>query len=389
MCCDAARKSRAVSFTAIIVAAGRGERAGADVPKQVKLLRGRPVIQWSVAAMAGAGASEIVVAASEETLPHVRDLLTPWPVRLVIGGETRSASVRAALAGATAEYVLVHDAARPGLKRAMVDRLLATVRAGALGAAPALPQADMLYRTDAADRITSEVERTGLMQVQTPQAFRTSALKEAYAAAGSERGFPDDISVLRANGVEAVLISGDRALAKITYREDFEVLERVLGGVTCVGSGFDAHRFGQGDHVMLCGVRIAHDRGLQGHSDADAGWHALVDAILGALGEGDIGAHFPPSEPQWSGVASEVFLRHAALLAEKAGARIVHVDITLICERPKFGPHRDAMRARTAEILNLPIEHVGIKATTTERMGFTGREEGIAAQAVATLNCLS
>ena len=165
------------------------------------------------------------------------------------------------------------------------------------------------------------------------------------------------------------------------------LLERMLSAnrTACVGSGFDAHRFGPGDHVMLCGVRIPHDNGLLGHSDADAGWHALVDAILGALGEGDIGAHFPPTDPQWKGASSERFLRHASMLAAKAGARIVHVDVTLVCERPKIGPHREAMRARTAEVLNLPLTRVSVKATTTERMGFVGREEGLAAQATATL----
>jgi 2-C-methyl-D-erythritol 4-phosphate cytidylyltransferase / 2-C-methyl-D-erythritol 2,4-cyclodiphosphate synthase len=174
---------------------------------------------------------------------------------------------------------------------------------------------------------------------------------------------------------------------KLTYPEDFAVLEHMLGGayVTCVGSGFDAHRFGPGEHVTLCGVRIAHQKGLIGHSDADAGWHALVDAILGALGEGDIGAHFPPSDPQWRGANSERFLRHAATLTAQAGARIVHVDVTLVCEQPKIGPHRDAMRARTAEVLGLPLTRVSVKATTTERLGFLGREEGLAAQAVATL----
>lgn len=197
----------------------------------------------------------------------------------------------------------------------------------------------------------------------------------------------DDIAVVRANGVEAILIEGDAKLMKITYPEDFAMLERMLGGErnTCVGHGVDAHRFGDGAFVTLCGVQIPHSKGLVGHSDADAGWHALVDAILGALGEGDIGAHFPPSDPQWKGADSERFLRHAALLAERAGAKIVHVDVTLLCERPKIGPHRDAMRARTAEVLGLPLLRVSVKATTTERMGFTGREEGLAAHATATV----
>jgi 2-C-methyl-D-erythritol 4-phosphate cytidylyltransferase / 2-C-methyl-D-erythritol 2,4-cyclodiphosphate synthase len=187
--------------------------------------------------------------------------------------------------------------------------------------------------------------------------------------------------------MRATLIQGEARLLKLTYPDDRVVLEALMGGgrAPSVGTGFDAHRFGDGDHVTLCGVRVAHDKGLVGHSDADAGWHALVDAILGALGEGDIGAHFPPSDPQWRGAASEAFLRHAVARAERAGARVVHVDITLICERPKIGPYREAMRTRTAEVLGLPLHRVSVKATTTERMGFTGREEGLAAQAVATL----
>lgn len=226
------------------------------------------------------------------------------------------------------------------------------------------------------------------MRVQTPQAFRSNALRAAYAAAPPNAVFTDDLSVAQAAGISAQLIPGDARLMKYTVPEDLAMLEALLGATRtfCVGSGFDAHRFGVGDHVMLCGVRIAHDKGLIGHSDADAGWHALVDAILGALGKGDIGAHFPPSDPQWKGAASEVFLRHAAELVAREGARISHVDITLICERPKIGPHRDAMRTRTAEVLALPIERVSIKATTTERMGFTGREEGLAAQAIATVD---
>lgn len=376
-----------LSFAAIIVAGGAGSRVGGATPKQIRLLRGRPVIQWSVAALAEAGAAEIVVVASQEIRRHCDEILAGWPVRVVLGGATRSASVRAGLEHVSAERVLVHDAARPALKPEMALRILKALDDGALGVAPALPSADMLYRADASGRIIQAVERTGLMHIQTPQAFQTSVLKAAYAAA-PDASLPDDLSVLRAFGAEAALATGDRALMKVTYEEDFAVLERLMGGVVCVGSGFDAHRFGPGDHVMLCGVRIAHDRGLQGHSDADAGWHALVDAILGALGQGDIGAHFPPSDLEWKGADSEMFLRHAGKLADRAGARIEHVDVTLICERPKISPHREAMRARTAEILNLPLARVSIKATTTERMGFTGREEGIAAQAVATLDCL-
>jgi 2-C-methyl-D-erythritol 4-phosphate cytidylyltransferase/2-C-methyl-D-erythritol 2,4-cyclodiphosphate synthase len=309
-------------------------------------------------------------------------------VRVVAGGATRTDSVRAGLAAVDgAEIILIHDAARPGLTPDIV-RALINATSDAAGVAPALAVADTLRRVDGAGLITGDVDRTALMRVQTPQAFRADALRAAYAALSAGEALTDDLSVVRSRGGVVKLIAGDERLMKLTYPEDRVLLERLLSGerVTCVGNGIDAHRFGPGDHVTLCGVRIAHDKSLVGHSDADAGWHALVDAILGALGDGDIGAHFPPSDPQWKGADSERFLRHAAELASKAGARILHVDVTLVCERPKIGPHRDAMRARTAEVLGIPITRVSVKATTTERMGFIGREEGLAAQATATLD---
>lgn len=378
---------QALTFAALIMAAGRGERAGAgDTPKQLRLLRGRPVLAWSLAAIAEAGAAEIVIVTAPDLERACAEALADWPVRIVHGGATRTASVRAGL-GATGDVdcVLIHDAARPGLSGDVIARLLAAIGAGAHAAAPALPAADALYRASADGRIASEIERGGAMRVQTPQAFRAASLRAAYAAAPVDASFSDDLAIVRAAGMDAILIPGDHRLMKLTYPEDFAMLDRLLGGAVCVGSGFDAHRFGPGEHVTLCGVRIAHDKGLTGHSDADAAWHALVDAILGALGEGDIGAHFPPSDPRWKGADSELFLRHARKLAEQAGARIQHVDVTLICENPKIGPHRQAMRVRTAEVLALPLTRVSIKATTTERMGFTGREEGLAAQAIATL----
>jgi 2-C-methyl-D-erythritol 4-phosphate cytidylyltransferase/2-C-methyl-D-erythritol 2,4-cyclodiphosphate synthase len=232
-----------------------------------------------------------------------------------------------------------------------------------------------------------EVDRANLFRVQTPQAFDARVLREAYARAHENAAFTDDLAVVRAAGFVTTLIAGDPRLMKITYPEDMETLANMMSDsrITCVGNGIDAHRFGPGEFVTLCGVRVPHEKGLLGHSDADAGWHALVDAILGALGEGDIGAHFPPSDPQWRGADSERFLRHALQLADAAGAKIIHVDITLVCERPKVGPHREAMRARTAQVLNLPLDRVSVKATTTERMGFLGREEGLAAYATATL----
>lgn len=374
----------------LIVAAGRGERVGGHIPKQYQPLLGRSVLAWSVQALADAGVAPIVVVAAPEHDELCRAATSGGPaVRIVEGGATRTASVRAGLAALPeADVVLIHDAARPGLTPEIVRRLTAAIEAGAAGAAPALAIADSLRRADADGRVVGEVERDGLMRVQTPQAFRATAIRAAYAAADPKVAFSDDLAVARAAGVDTVLVAGDARLAKITYPEDVKVLERMLSSerVTCVGTGLDAHRFGPGDHVMLCGVRIAHDKGLVGHSDADAGWHALVDAILGALGEGDIGTHFPPSDPQWKGADSERFLRHALARVEAAGARLLHVDVTLVCERPRIGAHRDAMRARTAEALALPLNRVSVKATTTERMGFTGREEGLAAHATATLD---
>ncbi|WP_395648292.1 bifunctional 2-C-methyl-D-erythritol 4-phosphate cytidylyltransferase/2-C-methyl-D-erythritol 2,4-cyclodiphosphate synthase [Terricaulis sp.] len=372
---------------ALIVAAGRGARAGGDIPKQYSSLAGRTVLAWSVRAFTSAGIADVVVVIDPEREELCRAAIGN-AARLVAGGTTRTASVRAGLAAlADSELILIHDAARPGLQRATVAALVAAIEDGAQGAAPALPVADALRRIDASGRVNGEVERDGVMRVQTPQAFRGDVIRAAYAALPSDAAVSDDIAVARANGADVVLIPGDPKLMKLTYPEDAALLDRMLAGerITCVGSGFDAHRFGEGDHVSLCGVRISHSKGLLGHSDADAGWHALVDAILGALGEGDIGAHFPPSDPQWKGADSEKFLRHAATLVEQSGARVLHVDITLICERPKIGPHREAMRARTADVLGLPPSRVSIKATTTERMGFTGREEGLAAQATATL----
>lgn len=376
-----------MNVAALIVAAGRGDRVGGAIPKQYSRLLGRTVLEWSLDALSRAGVGDIVVAINPEHADLCRAAIGARTcVRTVTGGATRSDSVRAGLALINAEIVLIHDAARPGLTPGMARALIAAAEAEG-AAAPALPLADSLRRADEQGAAGEEVERAGLMRVQTPQAFRTELIRAAYAVIKPGAAFTDDISVARANGAGARLIQGDARLMKYTYPEDLVMLRHLLGGARtpCVGSGFDAHRFGEGDHVTLCGVRIAHDKGLIGHSDADAGWHALVDAILGGLGQGDIGAHFPPSDPQWKGADSEAFLRHAVRLAEAAGARITHVDITLICEQPKIGPHRESMRARTAEVLGLALDRVSVKATTTERMGFTGRGEGLAAQALATL----
>lgn len=377
-----------MTITAIIVAAGRGERAGGGQPKQYRSLLGRPVLAWSAEAFVKAGISQLIVVRSAEHAQMCAAALDGFDVTYVEGGATRTASVRAGLAAAaSAKIVLIHDAARPGLTPQMVRALIAEIETGANAVAPALPVADTLLRTEEGGRIVSELDRTGAVRVQTPQAFRADTLRAAYAATSDATIFTDDLAVVRAHKGETRVIPGDARLMKLTYAEDFAMLEQLLRSerIVCVGNGFDAHRFGDGDFVTLCGVRVPHTKGLMGHSDADAGWHALVDAILGALGQGDIGAHFPPSDPKWKGADSERFLKHARNLAEAAGARIQHVDITLICERPKVDPHRDAMRARTAEVLGLPLNRVSVKATTTERMGFAGREEGLAAQATATL----
>lgn len=378
-----------MKVAAIIVAAGKGVRAGSGLPKQFNVIAGLPVLRWSLQALAKAGVARIVVAVGPDQRDLCREAAGDAAIEIVDGGAARTDSVRAALSClGDAEIVLIHDAARPGLTPEVVRRLLAGLEAGADAVAPALRLVDALARVDSDGRILSEADRADLMRVQTPQAFRGDVIRAAYAAAPVDAVFADDLAVVRAAGGEALLVPGELQLMKLTYPEDYAVMEKLLGAArfTAIGAGFDAHRFGPGDHVTLCGVRIAHDRGLVGHSDADAGWHALVDAILGALGEGDIGAHFPPSDPKWKGADSQLFLAHARALAEAAGARIQHVDVTLICERPKIGPHREAMRARTAEVLGLALERVSIKATTTEKLGFLGREEGLAAQATATLD---
>jgi 2-C-methyl-D-erythritol 4-phosphate cytidylyltransferase/2-C-methyl-D-erythritol 2,4-cyclodiphosphate synthase len=368
---------------AVIVAAGHGSRYGGGQPKQYADLLGRPVLRWSVDALEAAGVSDlVVVAAPEATEMAAAALAGAKPAIIVPGGATRTASVRAGLAALPqVDVILVHDAARPGLTPAMITQLTDAVAAGAVAVAPALPLSDALARQNG-----EEVVRTGLLRVQTPQAFAATALRQAHERAPLDVVFADDLAVMRAAGHPVQFVPGDPSLMKITFPGDLEMAARLLNErVVCVGNGYDAHRFGDGDHVILCGVRIAHERGLMGHSDADAGWHALVDALLGAVGEGDIGVHFPPSDPRWKGAASETFLRHAKSLVEAIGAEIVHVDITLVCERPRVSPHREAMRARTAEVLSLPLTRVSVKATTTERMGFTGREEGLAAIATATV----
>ena len=309
------------------------------------------------------------------------DLPDPTP-----GGATRQESVRNGLEAIAAEdgcaRVLIHDAARPFVDAALVGRVLAALEHDD-GAIPALAVVDSL-RTGGS-HVAGDVARDGLWRVQPPQGFRFEAILAAHRAAAP--GATDDAAVLRAGGGRVALVAGDERNFKITTAEDFERAEQQLAAslVSRTASGFDVHRFGPGDHVWLCGVRVPHGFGLVGHSDADAGLHALTDALLGCIGAGDIGDHFPPSDPQWKGVSSDRFLAHARDLVEARGGRIDHVDVTLICEAPKVGPHREAMRQRLQALLGLAPGAVSVKATTTEGLGFTGRREGIAAQAVATI----
>lgn len=374
-----------MSFAAVIVAAGSGSRAG-GLAKQWRELGGRPVARWSLEALLAAGAEEVcvVISPSERERAEAAFLgLERW--RLAEGGAERHLSVLAGLGAlASPERVLIHDAARPFLTTAHVRELLSALDA-AEGALPCLPVADTLKRETGAGLRT--VSRDGLWRAQTPQAFRYPALKAAYAAWPADEIPTDDGAVLERAGGRVVQTPGDPMLMKLTYAEDFAMAERLAGAARIVrtGMGLDAHRFGPGDGVWLCGVEIAHSAALIGHSDADAGLHALTDAILGAIGEGDIGDHFPPSDPQWKGVSSDRFLVHALKLVQARGGRLLNVDVTLVCERPKIKPHREAMRRRLSELLGLPIDRVSVKATTTEGMGYTGREEGLMAQAIASV----
>jgi len=382
-------------IAAIIVAAGSGARAGEGPAKQWRTVAGRPVLRWSAEALLAAGADPLIVvtpAGEEARTAECLAGLTGW--KGAVGGATRAASVQAGLAALgdveAAAAVLVHDAARPFVAAHHLTGLIEAL-GDHEGAIPALPVADTLKRR--APEGLQTVSRDGLWRAQTPQAFRLGALRAAYAAWPAEAGEPtDDAAVIERAGGQVALAAGDPMLMKLTYPEDFTMAEALAAQAqpatamaARVGLGFDAHTFGPGDAVILCGVRIPHDHGLVGHSDADAGLHALTDALLGAIGEGDIGAHFPPTDPQWRGVDSAVFLRHAADLVTAKGGRIVNVDVTLICERPKIKPHREAMRARLAELLDLPLDRVSVKATTTEEMGFTGRREGLAAQAACSV----
>ena len=367
---------------AIIVAGGQGNRAGSEKPKQWQTLLGRRVVDWSIDAFGRHPAiSDVVVVAAA-------DLGAPGPGQRFTRAEpgaTRTQSVLSglrALAAPDDTIVLIHDAARPGIDSGTISALIAALETHD-AAAPALPVADAL-KHQRGDTLTT-VDRNGLHRIQTPQTFRLGAIRAALEAAGPD--LVDDFAAVEVAGARVKLIPGSVRLSKITYPEDFDMLARLLApnGAPRVGKGFDVHEFEAGDHVTLCGVAIPHLAKLKGHSDADACWHALTDAILGAVALGDIGDHFPPSDPRWKNADSGIFLKHAQTLAEAKGYRIDNCDITVICEAPKVKPHREAMRSRTAELLGLPLDAISVKATTTEGLGFTGRREGIAAEAIAVL----
>ena len=370
-------------FAAVIVAAGTGLRAGGAVPKQFADWRGTPLVRHSAEAFARLGAGPIVVAVPADALVQAQQVLSDIEsVQIVSGGPSRRESVARALealAPAGPAMVLIHDAARPDLPRSVVERLLGAL-ATQPGAIPVLPVVDSIA-VAAGGLMASAARREELRRVQTPQAFRYADILAAHRAWDGAADAGDDAQVARAAGLPVALVEGDERLRKLTFAEDF----RTGGGMIRTGTGFDVHRLAEGEELWLCGVRIEHDRGLAGHSDADVGLHAVVDAILGACALGDIGQHFPPSEPRWKDAASGRFVAHAVALAADAGYAIGNVDLTLICEAPKIGPHREAMRMKLAALLGVEPGQVSIKATTTERLGFTGRGEGIAAQAAATL----
>lgn len=389
------------NIAALIVAGGRGSRFGADGPKQYELLAGRPLLRHAIEAfLASPQTARIccVIHADDHDLYRQATndlagdgaasgkLLAP-----ATGGATRQASVRLGLEALAAtdrppDLVLIHDAARPLLPLAVIERVVSALDS-AKGAIPALPVADTLKRASAVGAIAETVSRDNLWRAQTPQGFGFARILAAHRHATHDN-FTDDADLLQAAGHTVNIVPGDESLLKVTTMADLASLEMRLAAQmeTRTGFGYDVHAFAEsGSHVTLGGIPIPHAKGLAGHSDADVGLHALCDAIYGALADGDIGSHFPPGEEAWRGADSAQFLEHAAGLVRQRGGAIQHLDLTLVCERPKIGPHREAMRARIAEIAALPLHRVAVKATTSEKLGFTGREEGIAAQAVATL----
>ncbi|HCY98491.1 MAG: bifunctional 2-C-methyl-D-erythritol 4-phosphate cytidylyltransferase/2-C-methyl-D-erythritol 2,4-cyclodiphosphate synthase [Rhodobacterales bacterium RIFCSPHIGHO2_02_FULL_62_130] len=371
-----------MTTVAIITAAGRGTRAGGDLPKQWQMLAGRPVLAHTLEAFAG---FRRVLTIHPEDRAWAQTL--GGDIELVEGGATRAASVHnalRALAGSGVTRVLIHDGARPLVPGSVIANVLTALDDHA-GAAPALPISDALWRGDAG-LVSGTQDRSGLFRAQTPQGFRYDAILAAHDAHPGNAA--DDVEVARAAGLTVAIVEGHEDNLKLTYPQDFQRAEAILKGRRMdirLGNGYDVHAFTDGDHVWLCGVKLPHGKALLGHSDADVGMHALTDAIYGALAEGDIGRHFPPSDPQWKGADSAIFLRHAMERVAARGFSLANCDVTLVCERPKIGPHAEAMRAALAKIMGVEMDRISVKATTSERLGFTGREEGIAALATAAL----
>jgi 2-C-methyl-D-erythritol 4-phosphate cytidylyltransferase/2-C-methyl-D-erythritol 2,4-cyclodiphosphate synthase len=368
----------------LIVAAGRGTRAGGLMPKQWQPVAGRPVARWTLEAFVPHG--PIVLVFHPEDRAIATEVSAGLSVTLVEGASDRAGSVRAgleSLALDAPDRVLIHDVARPCVPQSVIKAVLAALDT-CPGAAPALAVTDALW-SGADGQVTGTRDRSGLFRAQTPQGFSFDAILAAHRAQSAEA--PDDVAVARAAGLDVAIVPGDERNLKITTPGDFARATEILRGKMDIrlGNGFDVHAFEAGDHVTLCGIDVPHSHKLKGHSDADVGMHAVTDAIYGALAEGDIGRHFPPSDPQWKGAASEIFLRHAVDLARARGFEISNIDVTLICERPKIGPHASEMQSKMSNIMGTAIDRISIKATTSEQLGFTGREEGIAAIATATL----
>ena len=383
------------TVAAVVVAAGRGERAGGDVPKQYRDIAGEPMIRPTLRAFLDHAQIDLVQPVIHSGDEGIYRTATAGLQKLsapVAGGATRQGSVRAgleALASSAPELVLIHDAARPFVTGALIDRAIAAGKAAG-AAVPGIVIADTVKAIDAAAMVAETLDRGRLRIVQTPQAFAFDLIFDAHrrAAAAGLESFTDDAALAEWAGHRVSVFDGEPDNVKVTTNEDFaraEILQLASLSDVRTGNGFDVHAFADGDHVMLGGIRIPHSRGVTGHSDADVALHALVDAILGALADGDIGAHFPPTDPQWKGVASERFLAFACERVRARRGIVAHLDVTIVCEAPRVSPHRDAMRAKIAAIAGIPVGRVGVKATTSEKLGFTGRGEGIVAMATATI----
>ncbi|WP_298333596.1 bifunctional 2-C-methyl-D-erythritol 4-phosphate cytidylyltransferase/2-C-methyl-D-erythritol 2,4-cyclodiphosphate synthase [uncultured Erythrobacter sp.] len=383
------RPSSLPSFGALIVAAGKGLRVGGETPKQFREFRGLPVLRHSAMRLVEAGASPLIVVIAHGAESHANDALKGLEgYQLIQGGATRQKSVRAgleAMADNPPEHVLIHDAARPDLPANVIEALVDALETHP-GAIPTLPVVDSLAVASEEGTMAASAEREALRRVQTPQAFRFRDILAAHRAWDGSDDAGDDAQVLAASGGSVALVQGDERLKKITFAQDLGSVAQMP--IMRIGQGYDVHRLEEGEDLWLGGVKIEHTHGLAGHSDADVALHALTDAVLGGIGDGDIGTHFPPSDAQWKGARSGQFLEHAVKLAKDQGYAVGNIDLTIICEAPKIGPHRPAMRSEVARLTGLQENAVSIKATTTEKLGFTGRGEGIAAQAIVLLFAL-